>query len=54
VKSAENTTFESWGRDGLELSKRLVYLNGDLKVGVNHGGRPTNDADASRLPIGVR
>ena len=47
---AEHTTFESWGRERLELSKRVVYLNGDLKVGVSHGGRPANDADAPEVP----
>ena len=32
-------TFESWGREGLELSKRVVYLNGELKVAAGRGGR---------------
>jgi hypothetical protein len=27
-------TFESWGREGLELARKAVYLNGELKVGV--------------------
>ena len=34
----------------MKLSKRAVYLNGDLKVGVSHGGRPANDADAPEVP----
>ena len=31
-------SFESWGREGLELSKRVVYLNGELKVAAGRGG----------------
>jgi hypothetical protein len=37
-------SFESWGREGLELSRRVVYLNGELKVAV---GR---DEDAPEAP----
>ena len=40
-------TFESWGREGLELSKRVVYLNGDLKVAAGRGGR---DDDVPKAP----
>jgi hypothetical protein len=38
-------TFESWAREGLDLSQRVVYLNGGLKVAVR-GGRD----DAPELP----
>jgi hypothetical protein len=40
-------TFESWGREGLELSKRVVYLNGELKVAAGRGGR---DDDVPEAP----
>jgi hypothetical protein len=32
-------TFESWTREGEELSRRVVYLNGELRVAVGQGGR---------------
>lgn len=31
---AAHQRFESWGREGWELSKKAVYLNGELKVAV--------------------
>src|SRR5437868_222618 len=27
----DHQTFESWGKEGFELAKRAVYLNGELK-----------------------
>ena len=27
----DHQTFESWGKDGFELAKRAVYLNGQSK-----------------------
>src|SRR5262249_60223515 len=33
-------TFESWAREGEELSRRVVYLNGELRVRVSSEGRP--------------
>jgi hypothetical protein len=47
---AEHTTFASWGREGLELAKRVVYLNGDLKVAVSRGDRSARDAEAPEVP----
>jgi hypothetical protein len=35
----EHPSFASWGREGLELSKRVVYLNGELKVAAAREGR---------------
>ena len=32
-------TFESWGREGLELARSAAYLNGELKMAVS-GGKP--------------
>src|SRR5262249_44927339 len=43
---AAHQSFESWGREGLELSRRVVYLNGELKVAA---GR---DDDAPEAPGG--
>jgi imidazolonepropionase-like amidohydrolase len=43
---AAHQSFESWGREGLELSRRVVYLNGGLKVAA---GR---DDDAPEAPGG--
>jgi hypothetical protein len=43
-------TFESWAREGLELSKRVVYLNGELKVAVGGGGRGGRDDDVPQAP----
>jgi S1/P1 Nuclease len=45
-----NRTFESWAREGLELSKRVVYLNGELKVAVGSGGRGGRDEDVPQAP----
>jgi hypothetical protein len=42
-----HTTFESWGREGLELAKKFVYLNGELKVAAGRGLRAE---DAPELP----
>ena len=42
---AEHQTFESWAREGWELSKRAVYLNGELKVAAGRGAR-----DAPEVP----
>ncbi len=44
---AAHTTFESWAREGLELSKTVVYLNGQLKVAVGRSGR---DEDVPPAP----
>src|SRR5205823_11601706 len=43
-------SFESWAREGLEMSKRAVYLNGDLKVAVSGGRRPERDEDVPQAP----
>jgi hypothetical protein len=43
-------TFESWGREGWELCKHAVYLDGRLKVAVRGGGRGARDADAPEVP----
>jgi hypothetical protein len=40
-------SFESWAREGLELSRTVVYLNGELKVAAGRGGR---DEDAPPAP----
>jgi hypothetical protein len=40
-------TFESWAREGLDLSKRVVYLGGELKVAA---GRGVRDEDAPEAP----
>src|SRR5262249_22225488 len=49
-KELENDqTFESWAREGLAMSKRVVYLNGELKVAVG-GGRGGRDADVPEAP----
>jgi hypothetical protein len=31
---SDHQTFESWGREGAALSKKAVYLDGELKVGA--------------------
>ena len=41
---SEHRTFESWGREGWELCKHAVYLDGQLKVAVRGGGRAVRDA----------
>jgi hypothetical protein len=46
----KDTTFESWAREGLELSKRVVYLNGELKVAVGDRSRAGRDDDVSEAP----
>jgi hypothetical protein len=38
-----HATFESWAREGFELAKRVVYLNGELKVAAGGGRRESND-----------
>src|SRR5262249_20568397 len=35
---ADHQTFESWGTEGLELSKKVVYLDGALKVASSGRG----------------
>jgi hypothetical protein len=35
----DHQSFESWAREGLALSKRVVYLDGELKVAAGRGGR---------------
>jgi hypothetical protein len=45
-----HTTFESWGKEGLELSKKVVYLGGELKVAVNQGGRSGPREDVPQAP----
>jgi hypothetical protein len=45
-------TFESWGREGQELARRVVYLNGDLKVTAFSGRRIAADADVPTAPEG--
>jgi hypothetical protein len=43
-------TFESWAREGLELSKRVVYLNGELKVAAS--GEQRGDEEVPQAPDG--
>jgi hypothetical protein len=43
----DHTTYESWAREGLELAKRYVYQNGDLKVAA---GPDVRDDDVPELP----
>jgi hypothetical protein len=45
-------SFESWGREGQELARTVVYLNGDLKVAASTGRRITSDADVPTAPGG--
>ena len=45
-----DATFESWAREGVELAKRAVYLNGELKVAVSGGRRNDQNADAPPAP----
>jgi hypothetical protein len=47
---SEHRTFESWGREGWELCKHAVYLDGQLKVAVRGSGRAAKDADAPEVP----
>jgi hypothetical protein len=46
----KDRTFESWAREGLELSKRVVYLNGELKVVVGGRGHSGRDDDVPEAP----
>jgi hypothetical protein len=39
-------TFESWGQERWELSKRAVYLNGELKVAAGRGTRDAPEVQA--------
>ena len=39
-------------REGEELSRRVMYLNGELKVTVSRGGRAKRDDDAPEAPAG--
>ncbi|HEY7328720.1 MAG TPA: S1/P1 nuclease [Gemmataceae bacterium] len=54
-------SFESWAREGLELSKKVVYLNGQLKVAVSGSNEevpeppaeyPTSCGKVARVQIG--
>jgi hypothetical protein len=45
-------SFESWGREGQELARTVVYLNGDLKVAASTGRRIAADADVPAAPDG--
>lgn len=46
---------ESWGRQGWELCKRAVYLNGDPKVAVSQGRQLAEQADVpAALPPRIR
>jgi hypothetical protein len=45
-------SFESWGREGQELARAVVYLNGDLKVAAFRGRRIATDADVPTAPDG--
>jgi hypothetical protein len=43
-------TFESWGQEGQELARSVVYLNGDLKVAASTARRIAADADVPPAP----
>jgi hypothetical protein len=43
-------SFESWAREGHELAKRVVYLNGDLKVAVSGGREGAGTEDVPQAP----
>jgi hypothetical protein len=45
-------TFESWAREGQELARSVVYLNGELKVRAFSGRRIDRDADVPTAPDG--
>ena len=47
---ADHQTFESWGMEGLELSKKVVYLNGELKVVAGRGDDEVPEAPAEYAP----
>jgi hypothetical protein len=44
--------FESWGREGQELARQLVYLNGDLKVAASTARRIAANVDVPTAPEG--
>jgi hypothetical protein len=46
----KDQTFESWAREGLVLSKGVVYLNGELKVAVGSSRRGGRDDDVPEAP----
>jgi hypothetical protein len=45
-------TFESWGREGQELARRVVYLNGELKVAASSARRIAANVDVPTAPDG--
>jgi hypothetical protein len=45
-------TFESWGREGQELARRVVYLDGELKVAASSARRIAANADVPTAPDG--
>jgi hypothetical protein len=45
-------TFESWGREGQEIARRVVYLNGELKVAASSARRIAANADIPTAPEG--
>lgn len=45
-------TFESWGREGQELARHVVYLDGKLKVLASSGRRVDRNADVPTAPDG--
>lgn len=45
-----NQSFEAWGREGLEVAKRVGYLNGELKVRDFKGQRGELPDDAPEAP----
>jgi hypothetical protein len=46
----DHPTFESWGKEGLELSRTVVYLNGELKVAVAGRDDEVSEAPAEYAP----
>ena len=47
---ADHQTFGSWGKEGLELSKKVVYLNGELKVAAGRRDDEVPEAPAEYAP----
>jgi hypothetical protein len=45
-------SFESWGREGQELARSVVYLNGELKVAASSARRISANADVPTTPDG--
>jgi hypothetical protein len=45
-------SFESWGREGQEVARTVVYLNGELKVAASKARRIATDADVPTAPDG--